>query len=48
VRIRLHANVLADLSLSVVAEKTLFEAEEAGSVPDDPEQASPAEESFAE
>jgi large subunit ribosomal protein L9 len=28
VRIRLHANVLADLSLSVVPEKTLFETEE--------------------
>ena len=28
VRIRLHANVLADLSLSVVPEKSLFETEE--------------------
>ncbi|MDR1360613.1 MAG: 50S ribosomal protein L9 [Deltaproteobacteria bacterium] len=48
VRIRLHASVLADLPLSVVAEKTLFEAEEAGPVSDDPEQAPTAEESFAE
>jgi large subunit ribosomal protein L9 len=48
VRIRLHANVLADLSLSVVAEKTLFETEEAGPVADDAKQAAPAEESAAE
>ena len=48
VRIRLHANILADLSLSVVAEKTFFETEEAGSAPDDAKQADPAEESAAE
>ncbi|MDR2076221.1 MAG: 50S ribosomal protein L9 [Desulfovibrio sp.] len=48
VRIRLHANILADLSLSVVAEKTLFETEEAGPVSNDAKQALPAEESAAE
>jgi large subunit ribosomal protein L9 len=48
VRIRLHANVLAELPLAVVAEKTLFETEEAGPVSDDAEQAALAEESAAE
>ncbi|MDR2162185.1 MAG: 50S ribosomal protein L9 [Desulfovibrio sp.] len=48
VRIRLHASVVAELPLSVVAEKTLFEEEaepvSAEPASDDAEQAAPAEE----